>query len=171
MSDNLTSNINLFQPTGFRVVIDRQNFSNLTFFVQSINHPGAANPATEAPYQRIGSVPMPGNQMQYGELTMEVLLDEDFNSYIEIYNWMLRLVNLEQIQNRDNFSGSSSNQPTYSDIAVTALTSSNQKNKTIRYIDCIPVAVGDIRFEAQNQGVEYITFPVSFRFSYFDIVS
>ena len=169
MTDNLTTNINLFQPTGFRVVIDRQNFSNLTFFVQSINHPGAANPATETPAPRIQSVPMPGNQIQFGELTMDVLLDEDFISYIEMYNWMLRLVNLKQVQKRDDFAGDTSTQPTYSDITVTALTSSNLKNKTIRYIDCIPVAVGDIRFEAQNQGVEYITFPASFRFSYFDI--
>jgi hypothetical protein len=113
---------------------------------------------------------MPGNQMQYGELTMDVLLDEDFNSYLEVYNWMLRLVNLDQIQKRDSFGGDTSTQPTYADISITALTSSNQKNKTIRYIDCIPVAVGDIRFEAQNQGVEYVTFPASFRFSYFEIV-
>jgi len=170
MSSNLTSNINLFQPTGFKVVIDRQNFSNLTFFVQSITHPSASNPATETPYQRIQGVPMPGNQMQYGELVMDVLLDEDFNSYVEVYNWMLRLVNDEQIQRRDDFNGGSTTQPTYSDIAVTALNSSNNKTKTFKYIDCIPTSIGDIRFEAQNQTVEYLIFPVSFRFSYFEIV-
>lgn len=170
MTDNLTTNINLFQPTGFKVVIDRQNFSNLTFFVQSVTHPSVSNPATETVVPRISSLHQPGNQMQFGELTMDVLLDEDFQSYIEVYNWMLRLVNLEQIQTRDNFAGETSTQPTYSDIFITALTSSNNKNRTIRYRDCLPVSVGDIRFEAQNQAVEYITFPASFKFTYFDIV-
>lgn len=169
MSNNLTSNINLFQPTGFRVIIDRKNYANLEFFVQSVNHPGAANPAIETSYKRIQSVPQPGGQMEYGELTMDVLLDEDFNSYTEMYNWMLRLVQTEQITKRDNFAGQTSEQPTYADIVVTALTSHNNSNKTITYVDCIPVAVGDIQFQAQNQSVEYVTFPASFRFSYFKI--
>ena len=170
MSNNLTSNINLFQPTGFRVIIDRKNYANLEFFVQSVTHPGATNAALETPYKRISGVPMPGGTMTYGELTLEVLLDEDMNSYVEMYNWMLRLVNTEQVAVRDNFAGKTSSTPTYADIHITALTSHNNANKTFKYIDCVPVAVGDIRFEAQNQSVEYVTFPASFRFSYFDIV-
>jgi hypothetical protein len=91
------------------------------------------------------------------------------NSYTEMYNWMLRLVNLEQIDRRNNFAGKVSDTPTYADIKVVALTGHNNSNKTFTYVDCIPVAIGDIRFEAQNQSVEFITFPASFRFSYFDI--
>jgi hypothetical protein len=169
MSSNLTSNISLFQPTGFKVIIDRKNYANLEFFVQSISHPGATVPAIETSYKRISSVPQPGGQMEYGELTMDVMLDEDMNSYTEMYNWMLRLVNLEQIDRRNNFAGKVSDTPTYADIKVVALTGHNNSNKTFTYVDCIPVAIGDIRFEAQNQSVEFITFPASFRFSYFDI--
>jgi hypothetical protein len=113
---------------------------------------------------------MPGDKMEYGELSMEVLLDEDFSSYMEVYNWMLRHVQTEQISKRGGLgTGPSSDQPTYADISLVALTSHNNSNKTFKYIDCLPVAVGDIRFEAQNQSVEYVTFPVSFRFSYFEI--
>jgi hypothetical protein len=164
MSNNLTSNISLFQPTGFKVIIDRKNYGNLEFFVQSVSHPGATNPAIETSYKRISSVPQPGGQMEYGELTMDVMLDEDMNSYTEMYNWMLRLVNIEQVVSRRV-----SDQPTYADIKVIALTGHNNPNKTFTYVDCIPVAIGDIRFEAQNQSVEFVTFPASFRFSYFDI--
>lgn len=170
MSTNLTSNINLFQPTGFKVVIDRQNYGNLEFFVQSFNHPGASCPAIETPYKRIAGIPMPGDKMEYGELSMEVLLDEDFSSYMEVYNWMLRHVQTEQVSKRGGLGvRPSSDQPTYADISLIALTSHNNANKTFKYIDCLPVAIGDIRFEAQNQSVEYVTFPASFRFSYFEI--
>jgi hypothetical protein len=164
MSNNLTSNISLFQPTGFKVIIDRKNYGNLEFFVQSVSHPGATNPAIETSYKRISSIPQPGGQMEYGELTMDVMLDEDMNSYTEMYNWMLRLVNIEQVVSRRV-----SDQPTYADIKVIALTGHNNPNKTFTYVDCIPVAIGDIRFEAQNQSVEFVTFPASFRFSYFNI--
>ncbi len=162
MSNNLSENLSLFQPTGFKVIIDRKHYSNLEFFVQSISHPGATNPAVETSYKRIQSVPQPGGQMEYGELTMDVLLDEDFTSYIEVYKWMLRLVQQNVTRDIDSLR-------THADIYVSALTANNTANKTIKYIDAIPVAVGDIRFEAQNQSVEYISFPVSFRFSYFAI--
>ena len=95
---------------------------------------------------------------------MDVLLDEDFTSYIEVYQWMLRLV-----QQPVTRGVGAEVQRTHADIYVSALTANNTANKTIKYVDAIPVAVGDIRFEAQNQSVEYVSFPVSFRFSYFDI--
>ena len=108
---------------------------------------------------------MPGNTMEFGELTLEVLLDEDMNSYIEMYNWLLRLVNTKQIAERDN----QGTIPTYADIVINALTSHNNNNRKFTYIDCVPTSVGAISFEATNQSVEYITFPASFRFSYFVI--
>ena len=167
----LTDNINLFQATGFKVAIDRQNYANMQFFVQSIVHPGATNAAAETPFQRVQGVPMPGNSMTYGELSMEVLVDEDFESYTEMYNWMLRLVNNRQVEKRDDFHGGRNDQPTYADIHITALTSHNNKNVEFKYIDCVPVSIGDLRFEATNQSVEYYTFNASFRFSYFDIIT
>ena len=108
--------------------------------------------------------------MEFGELTMDVLLDENMKSYTEMYNWMLRSVNNEMITRRDNFSGQTDDQPSYSDITIIALTSQNNSSVKFKYVDALPVSIGDIRFEATNQSVEYVTFPASFRFSYFEIV-
>jgi hypothetical protein len=98
-----------------------------------------------------------------------ILLDEDFKTYKEIYDWMLRHVNEEQIAEQNAFTSSQSPTPSYADIHITALSSHNNKNVTFKYVDCIPVSLGDIAFDAQNQSVEFITFPVAFRFSYFEI--
>lgn len=163
-------NTNLFQPTGFRVIIDRRHYGTFQFFVAKVNHPGAQNPAAEAPFERVAQVPFPGSSMTYGELTMDVLLDEDFQSYKEIYSWMLRHVNEDQIAERINFKTSQSQVPSYADIHITALNSNNGNNIEFRYKDCIPTSLGDVPFDAQNQGVDYISFPVSFRFSYFEIL-
>jgi hypothetical protein len=163
-------NTNLFQPTGFRVIIDRRFYGTFQFFVAKVDHPGAQNPAAEAPFERVAQVPFPGSSMSFGELSMEVLLDEDFRTYKEIYNWMLRHVNEDQIAERNGFTSSQSPIPSYADIHITALTHANNKNVEFRYKDCIPTSLGNIPFDAQNQSVEFVTFPVSFRFSYFEIV-
>ena len=60
--------------------------------------------------------------------------------------------------------------PTYSDIVVSILSSHNNKTKQIKYIDCIPIALGDITFESTATGTEFVTFTISFRFSYFDLI-
>ena len=44
------------------------------------------------------------------------------------------------------------------------------KTKEIKYIDCIPIALGDISFESTATGTEFVTFAISFRFSYFDLL-
>jgi hypothetical protein len=168
-SINCDDNTNLFQPTGFRVIIDRQYYGTFQFFVARVNHPGAQNPAQEAPFRGKTTVPFPGNYMTYGELGMDVLLDEDFQSYKEIYEWMLRHVNEDKIAERGMPPQTKGQAPSYADIHITALTSNNTKNVEFKYIDCVPVSVGDIPFDAQNQSVEYVTFPVSFQFSYFEI--
>lgn len=169
--NNLSENINLFQPTSFSVVIDRQNYPALRYFVQRVSHPGASNSAAEVPFSRVGGVPMPGNTMVYGSLNMDILLDEDFTSYIEMYEWMLRLVNEDQISSRDVYTQAKGRIPTYSDIVVNALTNSNNKNIQFKYRDCVPVNIGDVTMEATNSGVDFLTFNAEFRFSYFEIVT
>jgi hypothetical protein len=169
MANNLTDNVNLFQPTGFRIIIDRKNFSNLEFFAQRVNHPGVINSAVEVQFPRVEGIPMPGNTLQFGELTMDVLLDEDFNAYEEIYNWIVRQVNEKHIKRRSQMQTTTENPPTYADISIIALTSHNNKNKILKYIDAIPTAVGDIVFDTTNAGVEFVTFPATFRYSYFEI--
>jgi len=164
----LTDNINLFQPTGFKLVIDRKNFPNLEFFAQTVNHPGATLSAAEVPFSRVGSIPVAGDSLTFGELSVTILLDEDFNSYTELFNWLVRLVNTEQ---KSAYAASQEEGAlaTSTDITVVALTSHNNLNKKIKYIDAIPVSIGDINFESTNSGVEFLTFPVSFRYSYFEI--
>jgi len=165
-------NLNPFQPTGFRVIIDRRHYGHVQYFTSKINHPSVQNQSNETAFKRT-SVPLPGNTVTYGELQLEVILDQDFLAYSELYNWMLRHVNIEQIQNPfDPVKGTISDEiPTYCDIYVQALTAHNNFNLEFKYIDCIPVSVGDIQFDAQNTAVDPITFSASFRFSYFELIT
>lgn len=164
---DLTTNINYLQPTQFKLVIDRRNYPNLEFFAQSVAHPSVDVQAAELGYKRLTSVAMPGDKLTFGELSAMIILDEDMNSYTEMYNWLERLVetnNTSLANERDT-----TKIPTYADITLSVLTSHSNGNKEVRYIDCVPTSVGTIDFMATAGDVEYLTFPVSFRFSYFEI--
>lgn len=56
LDEELTSNLNYLQPTGFRVTIDRTRYPNLEYFVQSVSHPGATMTPVELPVRRLTSM-------------------------------------------------------------------------------------------------------------------
>jgi hypothetical protein len=62
------------------------------------------------------------------------------------------------------------NPPTYADVTLSILSSHNNLTKQVRYIDCVPVALGDIVFESTASGTEFIVFNAAFRFNYFELV-
>ena len=88
-------------------------------------------------------------------------------AYIEMYRWMERLVATPQSSASSRFSNSGVI-PTSSNITVSVLSSHNNNNKTITYKNCIPISLGDIELTAVSDG-QYITFPGTFRFDYFEV--
>ena len=162
----LTSNKNYLQPTGFKIVIDRKNYGNLEYFAQSVTHPGSSVAPIELPISRITSVPLAGDKIDYGELGIDIILDENMESYIEMQGWLERIVNEGQVdENRFN----SSVIPTYADITVLILSSHNNKTVQIKYNDCMPTNLGSIALASNATDVSYLTFNTTFRFSSFEI--
>jgi hypothetical protein len=163
----LTENFNYMQPTSFKLVIDRRNYPNLEFFCQNVTHPGMIMNPVELPVRKLAGLPFPGETLTFNELSTNILLDENLESYTEMFNWIRRL--LENNMFDRNASGKSS-QPNYADITLSILSSHNNQTKQVRYIDCVPTSLGDINFESTSSGQEFITFAASFRFNYFELV-
>ena len=161
----LTTNKNFLQPTGFKFVINRRDYPNLEYFAQSVTHPGSTVNPLELPTTRIASVALAGDKITYTQLSLEVIIDEDLESYKEMQAWLERTVNEGHI---DEFrSGKIS---TYSDITLIIMTSHNNKNVQIKYKDCVPVDIGSIQMASNVADVGFTTFQVSFRFSSFEIL-
>lgn len=125
-------------------------------------------PATELPIRRMQSIPFPGESLTINELSCNILLDENMESYTEMYNWIRRIQVTDQ--KGQTFLQKGTEPPTYADITLSILSSHNNMTKQIRYIDAMPTALGDITFEATSTGTEFIVFNASFRFSYFKLV-
>ena len=166
---DLTSNLNYLQPTSYKLTIDRENYPNLEYFAQSVTHPGMIMNPVEMPYKQLSGIPFTGAKLTYNELSANLILDENLSSYDEMYNWMRRLLTQEEIPAIKRIFITKV-VTTYSDIVVSILSSHNNKTKQIKYIDCIPIALGDITFESTATGTEFVTFTISFRFSYFDLI-
>jgi hypothetical protein len=160
------NNLNYLQPSAFKVSIDRKHYANLEFFCQTVLHPALSLNAIEVPYKRISSIPFAGDKLTYTELTVIIIVDENLNSYTEMYNWMNRIVQSDEKLPSDR---EDNKPPTYSDITVSILSSHNNKTRTIRYLDCIPVSLGDMTLESTSGDIQYITFPATFRFSTFEL--
>ena len=87
----LTENFNFFQPTNFKIVIDRKQYGNLEFFAQRVTHPGISIPSPNVSYKRVSSISIPGDTLSFDELSFDVIVDENLESYIEVYNWVTSL--------------------------------------------------------------------------------
>jgi len=161
---------NLLQPTGFKMVINRKNFPNLQFFCNGFTHPDVGVNAADVAYKRISSIPFAGDKFTFGELSVQVLLDEEMNSYEEMYNWMERIVETNETRPMGKPGEPidyGTSPPTYADVTLSILNSSNNLSREIRYIDCMPTSLGSINFETVA-GDQFLTYTVSFRYSYFE---
>ena len=95
---------------------------------------------------------------------MEILLDEDMSGYKEMYTWLERLVETKDVRASD--AGVSS----VADITLSILSSHNNTTNKFIYRDCVPTLLGSVNLTANAADVQYITAPISFSFTYFDII-
>lgn len=161
--NNLTSNINLLQPTGFKLVADRRRLSNIAFFCQNVSHPSIMSNEIQQGYRGYINVPHVGESVDYGTLTVNMLVDENMAAYIEVVDWIkLYLEN----ENADDPTDVESH---YSDLHLSILNSKNNTTKEIQYIDAFPTDVGELMMEASQDGAQPITVPITFKFTSFTI--
>tara|TARA_B110000908_G_C9982074_1_gene325934 strand:- start:7 stop:549 length:543 start_codon:yes stop_codon:yes gene_type:complete len=162
-------NVNLLQPTQFKLIINRKNFPNLEYFCQTIQLPSMDVPAADLPYSRLSAVPISGDKLSFGTLECMVIVDENLNAYKEMFDWLQRIVQTNEASGLDRSRNNDTTAPTVADITVAILSSHNNTTRTIRYIDCIPTSVGSLSMEATTGDTIPISLPVSFRFSYFEL--
>ena len=60
------------------------------FFSNTANIPSLdLGIATQPTYLR--DIPVPGDKVQFGDFDLEFIVDEDFENYLEIHNWIRAL--------------------------------------------------------------------------------
>ena len=151
----LTDNFNMLSPTGFRVTIESPKFSNLEYFITTFSLPTVSLGETEAAYRNYQGF-VAGDKVTYDAVDLTFMVDEDMNNYIEVFNWI-------QSNANENISAKH-------DIILSILSSHNNVNKQIRFVNALPVSLGGVDFTTQTTSIEYLQSTVSFRYDYFEII-
>lgn len=166
--DNTPINKNFLSPLNFRFFIKKAPHVN--FFTQKVNIPSISlvNPQPNNPFVK---TPIPGEHLNYGDLTVTFKVDEDLKNYLEIHNWIKAL---GKPQNFDQYKNISELAPytgegIYSDLTVVVLSSTKTPNYEINFADAFPSALSDLLFNTVDENVNYIEATATFRYTYYDI--
>ena len=78
-------NRNFLSPTGFRFILKRS--PEAAFFCNQANIPALDLGTTVQP-NYLRDIPVPGDKIEFGDLTIRFLVDEDLTNYMELQNWI-----------------------------------------------------------------------------------
>jgi len=159
--DTEPTNKNFLSPLGFKFNIKKT--PNMNYFVQSVNLPSVTvgSTAIPSPFVRI---PIAGDHLTYGDLTLTFKVDEDMANYIELFNW------IKAIGKPDNFAQYDAQQ-VYSDATLTVLSSAYRTKQEIEFYDMFPVDLGGFTFMTTAGDVDYIESIVTFKYRNYDFVT
>lgn len=145
-------NYNLFFGHNFKLVIPKN--PEVNYFLQTCSVPGVSMGPTDTPF-RNNEAFMPGNVVQKQNLSVSIILDEDLETYVSIYNWLTSFIDQDVWRNLTQ------------DIQIHVLSSNKRVNKTFTFVQAFPVTIGEIPFDSTVNESTQVAFTCDFRFQYF----
>lgn len=165
---NTPSNKNFLSPLNFKFSIKRA--PNLNFFIQKANIPSITLPSLEIP-NIFNPIPIPYTHMEYGEFGITFKVDENFQNYLEIHDWIRALGFPEQFEERTAISKNAeyTGEGLYSDLSLIILNSARKPNYEFTFRSAFPVELSSIDFDTSSEDVDYVSASASFKYMLFDI--
>jgi len=176
-------NRNFLQPGGFSFQVNRA--PKVSYFGKTVTIPALNMGVTEQP-NYLRPIPMPGEIIDFEDLTFSFLVDEDLENYIEIQNWIRGIgfpESLNEIykwQNETKLDGADSTlalekdsykyeMNLYSDGTMFILDSMQRPNFKVMYENLFPTRLSTLEFDATQTDLQYLTAEVSFKYTIYNI--
>ncbi len=157
------TNTNPLQPTGFRFVIQR--LPNIVFFGQGANLPGVTFGVAKQSTPLSIEIPIPGDSIEFEDLTLKFMVNENMADWLEVYNWIRALSRIKEL-NLDDVA----DQPaTVSDATLFLLTSNRNVNIKVFFRDLFPTNITGLDFDATVTDIDPIIGNATFTFCYYDV--
>lgn len=133
-----------------------QDLPNIQYVMTSIEMPEITlNTDTVSNPQMPFEIP---TQLEFGDLKIEFLLDENFENYKAILDWMMRLGFNEKRESKI--------EDEWSDGSFSILNNNNNPIYTIDFVDCFPISLGGPSFSSKDGETE-ITSTLSMKYTSF----
>ena len=167
-------NRNFLSPVGFKFSLKRA--PGVAFFCNQANIPSMDLGIAEQPtYLR--NIPTPGDKIQFGDLTLRFLVDEDLVNYMELQRWIRGLgypENMDEFRKLEgeavlpaNFGQAGDN--IYSDGTLQILSSNLVPSFQVVFNDLFPYTLSTVTFDATDTDIEYFTADVSFNYTIYNL--
>ena len=167
-------NRNFLAPVGFKFALKRS--PKVAFFCNEANIPSMdLGVAVQPSYLK--DIPTPGDKIQFGDLNLRFLVDEDLGNFMEIQNWIRGLGFPDTLQEfnelekasvlGENFGQSGDN--IYSDGSLQILSSNLVPKFQVMFSDLWPYSLSTVVFDATDTDIEYFTADVSFKYTIYNL--
>ena len=167
-------NRNFLSPTGFKFALKRSPAA--AFFCNQANIPSLdLGIALQTSYLK--DIDVPGDKIQFGDLTLRFLVDEDLFNYMEIQNWIRglgypeKLSQLTDLHNAGKITGNfaKTGENIYSDGTLQILSNNLVPKFQVNFADLFPYSLSTITFNATDTDIEYFTAEVSFKYTIYTL--
>jgi hypothetical protein len=175
---SLTSQIgnrNFLSPVGFKFNLSK--YPKVDFFSNKAQLPGISlGVAIQSTYLK--DIPIPGDKLEYDDLTLNFLVDENIENYLTIYDWLIGLgypENVSQFNDlrlRDPYNPSGNARDSYnqySDGSLEILDSNYRAKFKIKYKDLFPTSLSSLEFDSTATDINYFTAVATFKYTVFEI--
>jgi hypothetical protein len=176
---NQPTNKNFLSPFGFKFSIKKTPSTN--WFVQSVNVPDVSFAQVDInnPFVKI---PVTGDHLNYGDLTISFRVDEDMKNYLELYNWLQGIGFPDTFDQYKNMAPSNrrflpgnsdplTGNAIYSDASLIILSSAMNPIMEVTFLDAFPIRLSELSFDSKLTDVLYIEASATFKYRKFNIKS
>ena len=170
--DQLT-NKNFLSPIGFVFVLDKAK--KVSFLCQRASIPEMSLGQVDIPTAGYAKIPMSGN-IEYSQLTLDFIVDEDLRNYMEIHNWIRALGTPQDYIDRMNWNDqyrmdtrSKTDDAKWSDATLLVLNNNNIANFDVVFQSLWPVSLSTVAFDVTGTDNEFMTATATFNYSVFEV--
>lgn len=146
---------------------------DMKYKLTSVNIPGVSIGTIDSfPTFVSNRIKIPGDDIDYDDLTITFIVDKDMNNYYYIFYWMKKLIEMTRVEEIDTTDIDPVIQELikkeYSDAILFIYTGENLSRK-IRYKNIFPYQLGEIQFSSTEQ-FRFSTCTATFKYENFDFM-
>lgn len=157
------TNTNPLQPTKFLLTFTR--LKNTTYFCQQVNIPSVTLGEVDRPSPFLDMY-SPGTKLKYDPLDISFIVDEELQSWKDMYNWFTSIADPDGFEKRDHSPELQKNKQ-LSDAILTIYSNLNNPILRIHFTNCFPLSMSGINFDTKLSSDEILTCDASFRYQSF----
>lgn len=169
---NQITNRNFLSPVGFKFTLAKE--PKVAFFCNSARIPEITLGVLQQP-SYLKDIDVPGDKLQYGDLLIRFIVDENMENYMAVHNWLTGLGFPETAQQfKDLIIDENTDLPDYknqfSDGSLYVLNSSYNTSAIVKFKDLFPISLSALEFNATQTDVQYFTADVTFKYTIYNIL-